>query len=182
MAGISLASLEEALGVDVFRIMTSGPDTIKEKKGIVALYPQNEILINILSFTGLRAHKLQNEETMHYFTVGVCLPAAILIANERGLNIEHAIETIEKEYTNFGEIYIWAKNVLPDFNSDEEQEKYIEYMSTKGGITEAIVSSLNSGDTFLDSLRKGIARSKEISTFARLTLSADSENKDYVMV
>jgi pyrroline-5-carboxylate reductase len=36
-------------------------------------------------------------------------------------------------------------------------------MSTKGGITEEIVDSLNSGDSFLDALRKGIARSKEIS-------------------
>ena len=36
-------------------------------------------------------------------------------------------------------------------------------MSTKGGITEAIVDSLNSGDSFLSALRKGIDRSKEIS-------------------
>lgn len=64
MAGISLASLEKALGVDVFRIMTSGPGTIKEKKGIAAVYPQNGILTDILSFIGLRAHELRNEEMM----------------------------------------------------------------------------------------------------------------------
>jgi pyrroline-5-carboxylate reductase len=42
-------------------------------------------------------------------------------------------------------------------------------MCTKGGITEAIVDSLNSGDTFWNALKKGISRSKKISTFARLT-------------
>lgn len=162
MAGISLASLEGALGIDVLRIMTSGPDTIKRKKGIVAVYPQNDTLINILSFLNLRVHELQDEESIHVFTVGVCLPAALLIANKRGLNIEDSIETIDKEYSDFREIYNWAKDVLPVFDSERAKMSYIEHMSTKGGITEAIVNSLNSGDTFLDSLRKGIARSKEI--------------------
>jgi pyrroline-5-carboxylate reductase len=177
MAGISLASLEGALGINnVFRIMTSGPDTIKGKKGIVAVYPQNETLTNILSFLGLVVHELQDEENMHIFTAGVCLPAALLIANKKGVNTEDSIEIIEKEYCDFREIYNWAKNILPDFDSEKDQKKYIEHMSTKGGITEAIVNSLNSGDTFLDSLKKGIARSKEISTFARFVLTEDSKN------
>ena len=171
MAGISLASLEETLGVEVLRIMTSGPATIKEKKGIAAVYPKNVILTDILSFMGLKVHEMKNEEMIHVFTVGVCLPAAILIANKRGLNtdLERAVEMIEKENSGFKDIYIWAKNVLPDFDSEKEQTKYIDSMCTKGGITEEIVNSLNSGNTALDSLRKGIAKSKEISTFARLT-------------
>lgn len=178
MAGISLASLEGALGIDMFRIMTSGPDTIKGKKGIVAVYPQNDSLTNILSFLSLRVHELHDEENMHVFTVGVCLPAALLIANKKGINIEDSIETIEKEYCDFREIYNWVKNVLPVFDSEKAQTDYIEHMSTKGGITEAIVNSLNSGDTFLDSLRKGISRSKEISTFARFTLAGNDKNND----
>ena len=169
MAGISSVSLKEALGIDVFRIMPSGPDTIREKKGIVAVYPQNYILTEILSFLGLKVHELQDEEMMHIFTVGVCLPAALLIANKKKLNIDYAIESIEKEYSDFREIYIWAENVLPDLDSDKEEEKYIGHMCTKGGITEAIVNSLNSGELFLEALRRGIARSREISTFARLT-------------
>ena len=177
MAGISLVSLKEALGIDVCRIMTSGPDTIKEKKGIVAVYPQNNILSYILSFMDLKAHELQNEELMHFFTVGVCLPAVILIAKKRGLNIEleYAIESIENDYTGFKDIYIWAKNVLPDFDSEKGQTKYIDNMCTKGGITEEIVNSLNSGSTVLDALRKGIAKSEEISTFTRLALSISKE-------
>jgi len=178
MAGISLASMEGALGIDMLRIMTSGPDTIKGKKGIVAVYPQNDTLINILSFLSLKVHELQDEENIHVFTVGVCLPAALLIANKKGLNIENSIEVIENEYSDFREIYNWAKDVLPVFDSERSQMSYIEHMSTKGGITEAIVNSLNSGDTFLDSLRKGIVRSKEISIFARFALTGDNKSND----
>lgn len=180
MAGISSVSLEETLDINVFRIMPSGPDTIKEKKGIVAVYPQNKLLKEVLSFMGLRIHELQNEEMMHIFTVGVCLPAVLLIANKRGrsIELEHAVEAIEKKYADFREIFIWAENVLPDFDSDKEQTMYVERMCTKGGITEAIVDSLNSGSTVPDALRKGIAKSKEISTFARLSLSNYSKNND----
>jgi pyrroline-5-carboxylate reductase len=108
VAGISLASLKAALGVDVFRIMTRGPNTIKEKKRIAAVYPQNDFLTDILSFIGLKAHKLQNEEMMHVFPVGVYLPAAILIANKRGLNLEleSAVEVIKKNILVLGTFYL----------------------------------------------------------------------------
>ncbi|WP_269849679.1 NAD(P)-binding domain-containing protein [Methanosarcina horonobensis] len=46
------------------------------------------------------------------FTVGVCLPAALLIANKKRLNVDHAIGVIEKEYTGFREIHVWAKKMF----------------------------------------------------------------------
>lgn len=161
MAGVSKSSLWKALGIDVFRIMTSGPDTIKERKGIVAVYPPVDPLIQILSGIGLKVHELSDEEAMHAFTAGVCLPAALLVAERRSLDTDQAVMIIGREYPDFGEIYAWARGVLPPSGSD--QEKYIRKMCTRGGITETIISSLNSGDSFLDALRKGIARSREIS-------------------
>ena len=161
MAGVSKASLKKTLGIDVFRIMPSGPDTIRDRKGIVAVYPPNDILINILSCIGLKVYELSDEESMHAFTAGVCLPAALLVAERKGLDTDQAARIIGREYPDFKEIYIWARGVLPP--SVTEQEEYIKRMSTKGGITETIIDSLNSGDYFLDALTKGIARSKEIS-------------------
>lgn len=163
MAGISIASLRKALGVDVCRIMPSGPDTIKEKKGIVAVYPHNDLLVSVLSYTGLKVYELPGEEMMHFFTVGVCLPAALLAAEMIGVGTGNAIDAIAVEYPDFREIYSWAKDALPALSSDLEREEYIRRMSTKGGITESIVESLRSGSTFLDALRRGIARSREIS-------------------
>jgi pyrroline-5-carboxylate reductase len=98
---------------------------------------------------------------MRAFTAGVYLPAALLAAEKKGLDTDQAVRIIGREYPAFGEIYTWARGVLSCCGS--EQEEYIRRMSTKGGITEEIVDSLNSGDSFLDALRKGIARRKEIS-------------------
>ena len=163
MAGVSKASLKKALGIDAFRIMPSGPDTIKDRKGIVAVYPPNDILINILSCIGLEVYELSDEESMHAFTAGVCLPAALIVAERKGLDTDQAVRIIGREYPDFIEICTWARGVLPDNGS--EQEEYIRRTSTKGGITEAIIDSLNSGDSFLYALRRGIARSKEISAW-----------------
>ena len=163
MAGVSKASLLKALGIDAFRIMPSGPDTIEDRKGIVAVYPPNDILINILSCIGLEVYELSEEESMHAFTAGVCLPAALIVAERKGLDTDQAVRIIGREYPDFMEIYTWARGVLPANGS--EQEEYIRRTSTKGGITEAIIVSLNSGDSFLSALRKGIARSKEISAW-----------------
>jgi pyrroline-5-carboxylate reductase len=163
MAGISTASLKEALGIDVYRIMPSGPDTIKERKGIAAVYPRSDILMDILPRMSLKVFELTDEDMMHAFTVGVCLPAALLVGGKKEANADLAAKAIEKEYPGFEEIYIWAKGVLPDFDSDEKREEYVRRMSTKGGITEAIVNSLNSGSTFQKALRCGIAKSREIS-------------------
>lgn len=163
MAGVSSASLKNALGIEIFRIMPSGPDTIKERKGIIAVYPHNDALTNIMTCMGMKVYELQDEEMMHIFTVGVCLPAALLLAKELGLNTDMAANIIGKEYADFEEIYTWAKGVLPGFDTSEERDEYIRRMSTKGGITEAIVDSLSSGNTFLTALQSGIARSKHLS-------------------
>jgi len=163
MAGISSTSLKNTLGIDVIRIMPSGPDTIKDRKGIVAVYPRSDILRDILPGIGLKVFELPEEEMMHAFTVGVCLPAALLAAGRMELGTAHAVKIMEKEYPGFEEIYTWAKGVLPNFDSDEEREEYIKKMSTKGGITEAIIDSLNSGSTFITAIRMGAARSREIS-------------------
>ncbi|MFB3766664.1 MAG: pyrroline-5-carboxylate reductase family protein [Methanotrichaceae archaeon] len=163
MAGVYTASLKDALGIDVYRIMPSGPATIKERKGIAAVYPRSDKLIGILSRMGLKVFELSDEEMMHAFTVGVCLPAALLVAGEKEADADLAAKIIEKEYPGFEEIYVWAKGVLPEFDSDEERDEYVKKMSTKGGITESIVGVLNSGSTFLEALRMGIARSRNIA-------------------
>ncbi|HSD57178.1 MAG TPA: NAD(P)-binding domain-containing protein, partial [Methanotrichaceae archaeon] len=59
MAGISTASLKVALGIDVYRIMPSGPATINERKGIAAVYPRSDNLIDILSRMGLKVFELR---------------------------------------------------------------------------------------------------------------------------
>lgn len=164
MAGFSSDTLRKITGIDVLRMMPSGPETIKANRGIVAVYPQSETLTKILSGIGLRVYELPNEEMMHVFTVGVCLPAALITARKMGVGTEQAIGVLERVYPDLPEIYTWAKEVLLNLNNEEEQDEYIKKMSTKGGVAETIVKSLNSGRTFYDALLEGIAKSKALST------------------
>lgn len=163
MAGISTAALKAKLGIDCVRIMPSGPDTIAAGKGIAAVYPKNDEVAALLSGMGLKFFCLDDEEMMHIFTAGVCLTAALLVAREKGLDAKPAVEAVKQDFPPFEEIYAWALDALPNLSSDEEEEKYINRMCTKGGITEAIVQSLHRRSSLLEALHDGIKRSKEIS-------------------
>jgi len=163
MAGVGLKSIKDAYGVVAYRAMPSGPDTIMKRKAIVALYPDNEILEELFTHLGMKVYKLPREELIHLFTVGVCLPAALLAAKDKS-TVSDAISTLSKDFPEFEEIYEWAEEVLPSFNSEKEKRDYVARMSTKGGITEAIVTALYSGEDFLSALQKGVSRSKELSS------------------
>jgi hypothetical protein len=60
--------------------------------------------------------------------------------------------------------------VLQTFSSVQAQAEYLKQATTEGGVTEAIIDSINSGDQFIIALRKGIARSKELAEKTNLSL------------
>jgi len=163
MAGVSLPAIRRLLGVDAVRMMPSGPDSILEGKGIAAIYPHNQALSWILQALGLRVFELAEEEQMHVFTAGICLPAALLAWDDGKDAIEEACRCLSRDYPDFPEICSWARDVLPHLEKEEDKEDYIRKMATSGGITEAIVRSLGRGDDLTAALKNGIDRSREIS-------------------
>jgi len=177
IAGTPSTILKKITGVNVCRIMPSGPDTLKSGNGIVAVYPINNILKDVLLMAGLRIYALADEDMMHYFTVGVCLPAALASAAKYKLTTSGAIQIINEKYIDFEEIYQWAKIVLPVFQSDNAQQEYIHKMATKGGITEAIVNSIETGHSFLEALQDGVKRSREIGDKAEIKSTEQFKSK-----
>jgi len=163
LAGVSLSAIRGLLGVDAVRMMPSGPDSILEGKGIAAIYPDNQALSQVLQALGLRVFELAAEEQMHVFTAGICLPAALLASGDGEQAGEKACRCLSREYSDFPEIFSWARDVRPHFEKEEDKEDYIRRMATSGGITEAIVQSLGKGDDLTTALKNGIDRSKEIS-------------------
>jgi len=163
MAGVSLPAIRRLLGVEAVRMMPSGPDTILEGKGIAAIYPHNQALSWILQALGLRVFELSAEEQMHVFTAGICLPAALLASGDDEEAGEKACRSLSRQYSDFPEIFSWARSVLPHLEREEDKEDYIRKMATSGGITEGIVKSLERGDDLLMALKQGIERSREIS-------------------
>jgi len=163
LAGVSLPAIRRLLGVEAVRMMPSGPDTILEGKGIAAIYPHNQALSWILQGLGLRVFELTEEEQMHIFTAGICLPAALLASGDDEEAGEKACRSLSRQYSDFPEIFSWARSVLPHLEWEEDKEDYIRKMATSGGITEGIVKSLERGDDLLMALKQGIERSREIS-------------------
>jgi pyrroline-5-carboxylate reductase len=164
MAGVSLQAVKKHLGADGVRIMPSGPSTIQDMKGIVAIYPHNDIMARILKSLELNVFALPDEELMHIFTAGVCLPAVLLASESDDQGRREASRTLAEEYAEFPRIFAWAKQVLPKFEDDEEISDYIRMMATKGGITEAMIESLKSDSSLTFAIKKGIKRSREIAS------------------
>lgn len=162
IAGIPRAVLRKLFGVEVVRMMPSGPDTIRRHKGIAAIFPGNELLEDLLRWTGMQVHILPDEETMHVFTAGVCLPAAILASRAAGDDPDEEIADAIHKYPLLSPIYAWAKDVLPESLSGSGSEAYITEMSTPGGITEEVVSKVKEGNTISVAIEAGIARSRKI--------------------
>ncbi len=162
LAGVSIEILKKIFKTDICRMMLSGPDTISAEKGVATVYPYNELVSFILNKMNLCILEIPNERYMDIFTTGVCLPAALL-QEDNEVTIKEAINEIEKDWASFLDLYEWAKKILPSFTTESQKNEYITRMITKGGVTEAIIDSLKSGELFITALRKGIIRSKEIS-------------------
>ena len=162
MAGVPCGLLKTVLGTDVCRMMFSGPDTVLSGKGVSAVYPENETADALIRVLGLRQLKPADESGIDTALVGVCMPAALLMRKNRE-ETRAAAEEIGKRYPLFRELYDWALTVVPEFETPADTEDYIMKMVTKGGITDAIVKSLQRGETLDEALQKGVERSKAIT-------------------
>lgn len=163
MAGVPLTSLEKVFGENVYRIMTSGPDTIHQNKAMAAIYPSNETVNQIVTASGFAPTILNEEQDMHYFTVGFCLPAALVLAKKLGIDVEIAPTGLNPGYAIIRQLYAWANGVIPEFTSVEKAEDYIRKMATPGGITEAILINLEKNRDLSQAVAAGVERSIAIS-------------------
>jgi pyrroline-5-carboxylate reductase len=171
MAGVPLDLIHKILGTDAYRMMFSGPDTILSGKGVAAMYPEQELLKMLLQMLRLKHIKTASENDIDVFTAGVCMTAALLKAGNTNEQ-ESAMDRIKNQYPLLSELYMWAASALPDLQNETDREKYISRMITKGGVTDAIIKSLVSGDALDDALINGIARTKEISNEITLQLKS----------
>ncbi len=163
LAGVSLPAIRRLLGADAVRMMPSGPDSILEGKGIAAIYPHNQALSQILQALGLRVFELAEEDQIHVFTAGICLPAALAasVVGEGGM--EDACQSRSRDYPDFPKICSWARETVPRFEGEEDKRNYISRVATRGGVTEAMLESLRRNGDLKAAIKRGIERSREIS-------------------
>lgn len=161
-AGVTFEKLKSIFKENVYRIMLSGPDTVLSLKGLGACFPQNNEIFKLLSSVNIKMIETKSEEDINIFTVGVCLPAAILFLDDIK-ECERQIKILEKKFVLISELFLWAKNTVPSFSRKEEAKEYIDKMITKGGITETVIKSLERGETLAKAFENGYQRCLELS-------------------
>lgn len=165
MAGVSGSALAKALRADMCRVMFSGPDTLLSGTGVAAAYPGHWEIKLLFRAIRVEPVRIAEEADLDAFTAGVCLSAATLAAGSPDKQ-RRAIERIGADYPLLRTLYDWAVKNRPDFITDAEKDNYIRRMITKGGVTEAIINSLNGGAPLDTALRAGIARVRELAAAA----------------
>lgn len=166
MAGLPLNLLRAVFGTDVRRMMCSGPDTILEGRGIATLCPEDERVSEVLGRMGLKVFATASEGELDSFTAGICLPAILLNIRVAKKEVHEAIEEMRELYPVYGALSDWIKEVMPS-GDDAGKTEYLENISTKGGISEAITNSLLSGSSLSAALRRGLERGREITDTIR---------------
>ncbi|TMI01476.1 MAG: hypothetical protein E6H43_08765 [Betaproteobacteria bacterium] len=169
LAGVSLSRLPVKLSDEqCVRVLTSGPDTLRSKMGIAAVYPANNVLASeLVSALHLRMIALRRESEVHAFTaLGPCLPIALTHWEGLGHDVNEAelIETAQKfELADASVLVKWARAVQPRGLPEAERLRYISEATTPGGVTEAILRGIDIGERLPVALEGGIRRSRELS-------------------
>lgn len=169
LAGVPLNNLPVHVpGSQRVRVMTSVPDTLRQRNGISALYPADNLLTReILDSLGLRVVSLRQESDIHAFTaLGPCLPIVLTYWESAGCNIDdHELLGTAKNcgLSDYLPILQWAHNVRPRQLSREEIDRYLAQAATPGGVTDAILSAMRTGMSLSGALQQGIERSQELA-------------------
>lgn len=163
MAGLPIDLLSVILGGGVRRMMCSGPDTILAGRGVAAMFPSDGATRKIMEMIGLSAMNVGSEEELDSFTVGICIPAILSNLHVPRSAVEEAMSAMEERYPVYAALRPWIMDTMRRHEADDKGA-CLENVSTKGGITEAMITSLRSGSTFKEALAKGMERGREMTS------------------
>ena len=169
MAGIPLQNLPVRISdAQRVRVMTSAPDTVRQRNGVAALYPIDiPVIYEILESLGLWIVALRQESDIHAFTaLGTCLPSVLTYCDSLGYKVDDSelLETARKvALPDYYPMLQWAQRVRPKSLPAAEREHYLTQAATPGGVTEAILTALRNGMSLPDALVRGIERSQALA-------------------
>lgn len=158
MAGITIDELQKQTGSsNIIRIIPTGPDTICDETAIAGAYPQQDITDYIFDLLGFDVYNVKNEDELKYMSVAGCLPAVFT-----KVDLDTNLDDIKKFAVDFPDFIEIAKKA-DELKATENKDEFIKSFMTKGGITEAIINSLDDGDSLYDALVAGLKRNDELS-------------------
>lgn len=161
MAALPYDSLKKMFDCEVCRVMCSGPETITSGNGASVLWPQNTRADQVLECAGIKRFSISLEEEIDAFTVGICVPPILMNIAVAEKELKSALGAAAKQYPIMEKLTPWIETAL-GAGEREDNKACLENVCTKGGISEAMVKSLMSGESFALSLKRGLERCSQI--------------------
>ena len=161
MAALPLSALSSFFDCRISRVMCSGPESISGGRGISTLMPSDKDAHEFLRVCGIREFEVENEDEIDAFTAGICIPPILMNIRVDRKERDAALINMALRFPVYRELSGWIEAELA-LSVLENDKKSLENVSTKGGVSEAMVSALLGGASFLSSVERGIERCAEL--------------------
>lgn len=161
MAALPYNSLKKMFDCDVCRVMCSGPETITSGYGASVMWPDNARAEQVLECAGVKRFPISFEDEIDAFTVGICIPPILMNIEVKERLLRSALAAKAAEYPIMSKLTPWIEATI-DEGHRHDNKACLENVCTKGGISEAMVKSLMSGESFALSLKRGLERCSQI--------------------
>lgn len=161
MAGVSIDRLKTIFGPNICRVMCSGPETITDGHGIGVTFPSELLPDALLEAAGIKVLRVSCESELDSFTVGICIPPILMNIDIDAETRRAALLKMAYRFPIYREISPWIDKIVA-LHAKDKREASLANVSTKGGVTEAMVTCLANGGTFEDALIAGLSRNVEI--------------------
>ena len=161
MAALPLKALNSFFDCRILRVMCSGPESISGGRGISTLMPSDKDACGFLKACGIREFEVKNEDEIDAFTAGICIPPILMNISIDRKERYAVLNKMALRFPVYRELSDWIEAEL-ELSSSESNKKSLENVSTKGGVSEAMVSALLGGASFLSSVERGIERCAEL--------------------
>ncbi len=161
MAALPLSALSSFFDCSISRAMCSGPETISGGRSICVLHHGTDAARELVSLCGMREMQIRTEDEIDAFTAGICIPPILMNIKVDEMERKKALKNLALRWSVYRELSGWIKAELAS-SASQNDKKSLENVSTKGGVSEAMVTSLINGGSFLPSVERGIERCAEL--------------------
>ena len=161
MAALPISALSSFFECRISRVMCSGPESISGGRGISALMPSDEDAHQFLRACGIREFCVKSEDEIDAFTAGICIPPILMNITVATKERDAALDKMALRFPVYRELSDWIEAELA-LSASKNNKKSLQNVSTKGGVSEAMVSALLNGSSFLSSVERGIERCAEL--------------------
>ncbi|MDD4159544.1 MAG: NAD(P)-binding domain-containing protein [Synergistaceae bacterium] len=161
MAALPLQILKNIFSCSVCRAMCSGPETITAGRGVSVLFPAVDEAKAIIELSGINSLEIRSEDEIDAFTAGICIPPILMNIKISESEKKKTLSEMTVRFSFYNELGKWIEDELASASSDNKHSS-LENISTKGGISEAMITSLIKGTSLESSINTGIRRCSEI--------------------